>query len=96
MYFFLENKTATNRIFQVFAVQIKDGGYFTYPIRNIIAFNATEFIASKNALLIGGYFNFRPVVLFYSLKDHHSRILPGFLNEPGEIIVKFDIIIYND
>ena len=85
LYFLLENKTATNRIFQVFAVQIKDGGYFSYPIRNIIAFNATEFIASKKALLIGGYFNFRPVVLFYSLKDHRSRILPGFLNEPGEL-----------
>ena len=36
-------------------------------------------------MLIGGYFNFRPIVLFYSLKDHRSKILPGFLNEPGEI-----------
>ncbi|HEV8513687.1 MAG TPA: hypothetical protein VGQ59_10440, partial [Cyclobacteriaceae bacterium] len=85
LYFLLENKTATDRIFQVFAVQVKDGSYLSYPIRNIIAFNATEFIASKKALLIGGYFNFRPVVLFYSLKDHRSRILPGFLNEPGEL-----------
>jgi len=85
LFFFLENKTAVDRIFQVFVVQIKDGSYVSYPVRNIIAFNATEFIASKKALLIGGYFNFRPVVLFYSLKDHRSRILPGFLNEPGEL-----------
>jgi len=85
LYFFLENKTAADRIFQIFAVQIKDGSYLSYPIRNVIAFNATEFVASKKALLIGGYFNFRPVVLFYSLKDHRSRILPGFLNEPGEL-----------
>ncbi len=85
LYFFLENKTPSNRVFQVFAVQIKDGSYFSYPIKNVVAFNATEFIASKKALLIGGYFNFRPIVLFYSLKDHRSRILPGFLNEPGEL-----------
>ncbi len=85
LYFFLENKTTTNHIFQVFTVQIKDGGYVSHPIKNAIAFKATEFVASKNALLIGGYFNFRPIVLFYSLKDHRSRILPSFLNEPGEI-----------
>jgi hypothetical protein len=85
IYFFLEGKTTDKHIFQAFAVQIKDGSYLSYPIKNIIAFNAKDFVASKNALLIGGYFNFRPIVLFYSLKDHRSRILPGFLNEPGEI-----------
>ena len=85
LYFFFENKTVVNRPFQVVAVQIKDGEYTSYPIKNAIAFNATEFIASKKVLLIGGYFNFRPVVLFYSLLDHRSRILPGFLNEPGEL-----------
>jgi len=85
MYFFLENKTAVDRMFQILAVQVKDGAYLSYSLKNYIALNATEFIASKKALLIGGYFNFRPVVLYYSLKDRRSRILPGFLNEPGEL-----------
>jgi hypothetical protein len=86
IYFFFEDKSSNSRTFQVFAVQIKNGGYVSYPIKTIIAFKATDFVANKNALLIGGYFNFRPIVLFYSLKDRRSKILPGFLNEPGEII----------
>ena len=85
IFFFFEGQTTSKRIFNVFVVQAKNGGYTSYPIKNIIAFNPTDFVASKDALLIGGYFNFRPIVLFYSLKDHRSRILPGFLNEPGEI-----------
>jgi len=88
MFFFFEGrqaKTPSSHTFHVVAVQIKNGSYSSYPIKNIISFNATDFIASKDALLIGGYFNFRPIVLLYSLKDQRSRILPGFLNEPGEI-----------
>ena len=85
IYFFYKGVTPSSRGFHVVAVQTKDGGYTSYPIKNLISFNATDFIASKNALLIGGYFNFRPIVLFYSLKDHRSRMLPGFLNEPGEL-----------
>jgi hypothetical protein len=78
-------KTPSSHVFHVVVVQIRNGSYISFPIKNIISFNATDFVASKDALLIGGYFNFRPIVLLYSLKDQHSRILPGFLNEPGEI-----------
>lgn len=86
IFFFFEGRVPANkRIFHVIVVQIKDGGYIAYPINNLISFNATDFVASKDVLLIGGYFNFRPIVLHYSLKDQHAHLLPGFLNEPGEI-----------
>ncbi len=85
IYFFFKGSLPGNRGFLVFAVSKKDGGYTSYPITNLIQFNPTEFAASSEALLIGGYFNFRPIVLHYSLKDRHSHILPGFLNEPGEL-----------
>ena len=63
-----------------------DGSYTSVLIQNPIYFNATEFIASNEAILIAGYFNFRPIILHYSLIEKRSRILPGFLNEPGELI----------
>jgi hypothetical protein len=86
IFFFFESKMpASKRFFHVIVVQVNNGAYTAYPIKNIITFNATDFVASKDVLLIGGYFNFRPMVLHYSTKDQRSRLLPGFLNEPGEI-----------
>jgi hypothetical protein len=85
IYFFFKNSASGGKSFTVFVVKIKDGGYSSYSITNLIPFNATEFIVSNDALLIAGYFNFRPIVLHYSIKDQHARILPGFLNEPGEL-----------
>ncbi len=92
----VSTKTAYNKIYffykgaqfggyQVYVVQATDGSYSSYQIKNLIPFEATEFIVSEHALMIGGYFNFRPIVLHFSLKEQRSRILPGFLNEPGEL-----------
>ncbi len=85
IYLFLKSTVPNFQGFLAFVVKTKDGSFFSYPIKNLIQFNATEFVVGEEALLIGGYFNFRPIVLFYSLKEQRSRILPGFLNEPGEL-----------
>jgi hypothetical protein len=85
IYFFFRNNAQGNKNFTVFVVTAKQGNYISFIINNLIQFNATEFIVSKDAVLIGGYFNFRPFVLHYSMRDQKSRILPGFLNEPGEL-----------
>ncbi len=63
-----------------------DGSYSKVLIKNQVSFNATEFVASNEAIVLAGYFNFRPIVLHYSLLEGKTRVLPGFLNEPGEIV----------
>jgi hypothetical protein len=75
-----------NMNFLVMISAPSDGSYTSVLIKNQVYFNATEFIANNEAILIAGYFNFRPIVLHYSLIEKKSRILPGFLNEPGEMI----------
>ena len=71
--------------FQTTAMNAENGSYVSYEIQNLIPFNPSEFVVTKNALLIGGYFNYRPLVLHYSLLTQKSRVLPGFLNEQGEL-----------
>jgi hypothetical protein len=85
IYFFF-NGGPRNMNFLVMVSNPTDGSYTSVSIKNPIYFNATEFIASNDAILIAGYFNFRPIVLYYSLIEKKTRILPGFLNEPGEIV----------
>lgn len=99
VYFFFKSY-AQNPAFLVIAVSLADGRYANYSINNQVRFNPTEFAVSKNAVLIAGYFNFRPIVLHFSLKTGHSTLLPGFVNEPGELIQiktypdgNFDVVV---
>ncbi len=86
VFFFFTNPSPGDIGFYVKTVNVKDGFSLSYSIKNLFQFNATEFIASNDAILIGGYFKkFRPIVLHYSMKELSERILPGFLNEPGEL-----------
>lgn len=67
-------------------VNIKDGSYSSANLKVAVPFNAAQFAVSKESILIGGYFNYRPIVLHYLMRTDKSRVLPGFLNEPGELI----------
>jgi len=71
--------------FQVVTAKIQDGTYGVYAIKNLIPFNPTDFVVTSRGVMLGGYFNYRPLVLFYSFITQRSKILPGFFNERGEI-----------
>lgn len=71
--------------FKLIAVNIHDGIYVVYTIKNLIPFNPTDFVVTNTGVMIGGYFNYRPLVLFYSFTTQRAKILPGLYNERGEL-----------
>ncbi len=71
--------------FLLIDLNINSGVYNTHIIKNAIPFLPTEFAGTNNAVMIGGYYNYRPLVLHYSLTLQKSKVLPGFFNEPGEL-----------
>jgi hypothetical protein len=71
--------------FLLIDLDLATGNYTTHLIKNAIPFVPTEFKGTTDAVMIGGYFNYRPLVLHYSLRLQKSKILPGFFNEPGEL-----------
>ncbi|MBY0433767.1 MAG: hypothetical protein K2U26_06625 [Cyclobacteriaceae bacterium] len=71
--------------FQIAVVKIANGDYGSYTVKNLIPFNPTEFVVTNQAAMIGGYFNYRPIVVYYSFADQKSKVLPGFFNSPGEL-----------
>lgn len=70
---------------EIYSVSQTDGAYVKYEVRNYIPFAPTEFHITEKAALIGGYFNHVPVVMSYSFAEQRSKILPGLLNEVGEL-----------
>lgn len=71
--------------FHIAAIAVKDGEFAVYEIKNVIPFIPTEFVLSPAAAFIGGYFNYRPLIVHFNFSTFQSRILPGFFNEPGEL-----------
>ncbi len=67
------------------SVRVVNGSFGTYLIKNLIPFNPSEFVITGQAAMIGGYFNYRPLVLYYNFALQQSKILPGFFNEQGEL-----------
>ena len=82
--YFLFHSIST-KAFELIRMDHDDGQYRTYNVNGFIRFSATEFRVTKQALLVGGYFNRVPLVLYYDLATRQSRILPGLLNEDGEL-----------
>lgn len=85
VYFILRSAVYGDFNFTVIAMNPSNGEYLTYRVPNIIPFSITEFVASDRALLLGGYFNYRPVVIYFNEQLGRSQLLPGFFNEPGEL-----------
>ncbi len=71
--------------FQITTVRLSNGDHNAYAVKNLIPFTPTEFAITAQAAMIGGYYNYRPIVLYFSFATQRSRILPGFFNAPGEL-----------
>lgn len=93
VYMLLRSVAYGNFDFNVIAMDIRSRGYRSYLVKNLIPFQPTNFNITTNAILVGGYFNYRPVVLHFSFASGRSRLLPGFFNDLGEIN---QIKIYDD
>lgn len=71
--------------FLIVAIDIRNGAYIVYQVKNLISFYPTEFVITNEAALIGGYFNYRPLMVYFNFASQKSKILPGFFNEIGEL-----------
>lgn len=85
LFLLLKDRTSPSGDFVLVSVWITTGQYEVDVIRNIIPFGATDLNLTADAALISGYFNYRPLIVYYSFQQKQSRILPGFINEPGEL-----------
>jgi hypothetical protein len=81
----LKDRNSNVAEFTLLIIDIITGQYSTHSIPTQIPFNPTNFLVTGSAALIGGYFNYRPLVLHYSFTTLKSKILPGFFNDTGEL-----------
>jgi|GEM_PF-215632 len=71
--------------FVLLMVDKNEAEYTRYEIRGFIPFSPTEFAATDDAVLIGGYYSKVPLVLHFSRVKLQSKVLPAMFNEAGEL-----------
>jgi hypothetical protein len=81
----LKDRFANTTDFTMVIIHLDNGNYSLHQIPTQLPFNPTNFLVTSSAALIGGYFNYRPLVLHYSFSTLKSKILPGFFNDTGEL-----------
>jgi hypothetical protein len=77
-----ENKTGLELI----SINTKSGIGTHHYVENYIPFNLSDFKTSNHGVLIGGYYNYRPLVLFYSFSSRKTKVLPGFYHQKSELV----------
>lgn len=86
LYLLIENAFAPGANLQALSIDLTRGDFFLHKINNLIQFRPAKFAVTGQAILIGGHFNHRPIVLFYDMQSQKSKLLPGFLNEAGDLL----------
>ncbi|MEI9917872.1 MAG: hypothetical protein WDO14_03610 [Bacteroidota bacterium] len=85
VYMLLKDRFNPLAEFTVLSVNLSNGNYGTRLVKTLIAMQPSQFLVTKDAILVGGYFNYRPIVLYYSIASGQSKILPGFYNDVGDL-----------
>lgn len=80
-----QSVNTTDANFYLYQVNMTNGNYTRFVVRNLIPFAPTHFECTDMGAIIGGYFIRVPIVLFFSTSNLQARILPGLFNEPGEL-----------
>lgn len=71
---------------EIIYMRSSDGNYNYYMVDNKLPVYFAGFKITRFGALIGGYYDDRPLVYFFDYSTQQSKILPGFVNEPGELI----------
>ena len=65
-----------------------NGRITTTPFRNVVPMSVERFMVFDGGkkLLLGGYFNYRPVIIIYDLEKQRPIIVPGLINSLGTLL----------
>lgn len=85
VYFLLQSGERTRKDLLLVVLDQQSGAFRKYLIKSYLRLSVAEFRITRNAVLIGGYFNRVPLALYFNFEMLQSRILPGLFNEEGEL-----------
>jgi hypothetical protein len=87
-YFYLlfSNKKTNNKQFELYEFDFEGNSPSNYTITNLFPMYLSHFEVSDNAAILGGYLNYKPVVIHFGFSNQRPIVLPTIYNRNTEII----------
>ncbi|MTI22120.1 hypothetical protein E1176_13905 [Fulvivirga sp. RKSG066] len=85
-YLLFRNITSKTRNLRLIELEVRSGTVREHIIKNIIPFSYFDMEVTGESVVIGGYFNYRPLVLLFDFEERVPRILPGLFNDHSELV----------
>lgn len=92
IYFLFQDPINNRSDFELIKINVITGSYYRFQIPNALGFYAINFAITEKAALVGGYYSRVPVVIYYSFTSGFTKILPGLINDIGEMA---DLVIHD-
>lgn len=85
LYFLFRKNEVKNRNLELISFDQRSGQAESFIIRNYIPFVFFDFKVNDNAAVVGGYYNFRPIVILFNLQEGIPIVLPGLFEDRSEL-----------
>ena len=85
LYFLFRKNEVKNRNLELISFDEETGQAASFVIRNYIPFLYFDFKVHKDAAVVGGYYNFRPIVILFNLNEGIPIVLPGLFEDRSEL-----------
>ena len=86
VFFLFQEKKHKSDNYQIFSLDIESSFVSSYSIDNSIPIELTEFTTVDNIMLLGGYVNYRPTVVYFDLNTEKYRVVPGLYMNNSELL----------
>lgn len=86
MFFLFQEKRHKTDNFKIISLDVETSLSASYTIDNSIPIELTEFTTVDNVMLLGGYTNFRPTVVYFDLDTEKYRVVPGLYSNKSELL----------
>jgi len=86
MYYLLREKQYKQEELLVIRMDLEKGDTTKFNINTVFPVNLTQFEVVGSTILLGGYTNYRPVIIRYNLFDQRPQVVPGFYADYAEIL----------
>ena len=85
IYILFKNYTADSNDFELLEIDVVSGGIIVRSINNELSFNYLDMRVTDNAVLIGGYTELSPIVIYKNYSEPAAKILPGIYGHKIEM-----------
>lgn len=85
LYILFKNYNAESNDFELLEIDVLSGKILVRTINNEVPFNYLDMRVNDKAVLIGGYTEFSPLVIYKNYSDPSAKILPGLYGHKIEM-----------